>query len=105
MSWVLSPISASATTANELQSAVILRMIPRRPDARSGARSQEHGQAAYRVEGVRLSHRLDHFAGARLPQPFRGESEKLRHHLLRRHRVGGIAAHHAGGLGEDAAVA
>ena len=41
----------------------------------------------------------------RLPNYVRGEGKKLRHHLLRRHRVGRIAAHHAGGLGEDAAVA
>src|ERR1700730_1898494 len=92
MSWVLSPISASATTAKELQRAVIPTMIPRpwRPGSSLG-RDEARGQVADVLEAVPPVDDLHDLAGAGLAQGTARERVELGHHLVVCDRIGRVA--------------
>src|SRR6266545_5674436 len=105
MSCVLSPISARATTANELQSAVIAAMIPPGARKRSGlGRCEKRGEVPHVLERVHRFHRLHDLVGAAVAKRTRGEGEELRHHLLGGYGIGRVSADYPRGLGKRAAV-
>src|SRR6267378_7404009 len=103
MSWVLSPISASATTANELQSAVIPTMIPRSSRPGSGlGRDEARGQVADVLEAVHAVDDLHDLPGAGLAQGAARERVELGHHLVGGDRVGRVATDDIGAAREHA---